>query len=498
MRITIGQINPVPADYIGNANQIVEVVRNAESSLVVLPRFAVTGYGLGDIAGSYDMVRGVQQAQDYIVSSTPNGVTVVYGSMNSDGNEVVTVVSDGRVRHIAGNGRSNLVRVDADTWAQVVIEGSDFSADDVTENNLIVLAADPYTPEALTDRLRRVDDIMWMTWARNAFYVNPVGGQDDLVFDGMSLVVDRNGKVVHHLPRFTEHTDTIDTDSFVAGSCLHIKEDRFTDTYAAIVLGIRDYARKNGMSKAVLGASGGIDSALVLTMAADALGGENVIGVSMPSAYSSQHSQDDAEELMSNLGGEFRKVPISPMFDVFQEALSLEGVAEENLQARIRGVIVMGVSNTENALVLEPGNASETAVGYSTIYGDTVGGYAPICDVYKTDVYELARYRNTWEDSPIPVSSITKPPSAELKPGQVDSEALPDYPVLDTLLKDLFEGGLENDLESLYEDHDKEIVDQVLRKVRIAEWKRRQTALGPKVSSYSFSSSRNVPITMKK
>ena len=218
----------------------------------------------------------------------------------------------------------------------------------------------------------------------------------------------------------------------------------------------------------------------------------------MPGAYSSQHSQDDAEELMSNLGGEFRKVPISPMFDVFQDALSLEGVAKENLQARIRGVIVMGVSNTDNALVLEPGNASETAVGYSTIYGDTVGGYAPICDVYKTDVYELAKYRNTWEDSPIPVSSITKPPSAELKPDQVDSETLPDYSVLDSLLKDMFEGGMENDLEYLYENHDKEIVDQVLKKVRIAEWKRRQTAIGPKVSSYSFSSSRNVPITMKR
>ena len=165
MRITIGQINPVPADYMGNANQIIEVIRSAESSLVVLPRFAVTGYGLGDIAGSYDMVRGVQQAQEHIVSSTPEYMTVVYGSMNSDGNEVVTVVSDGRVRHIAGNGRSNLVRVDNDTWAQVIIEGSDFSSDDVTENNLIILAADPYTPEALTDRLRRVDDIMWMTWA---------------------------------------------------------------------------------------------------------------------------------------------------------------------------------------------------------------------------------------------------------------------------------------------------------------------------------------------
>ena len=198
---------------------------------------------------------------------------------------------------------------------------------------------------------------------------------------------------------------------------------------------------------------------------------------------------------MGRLGGEFRKVPIAPMVGVFQDALALDGVAEENLQARVRGVIVMGVANTENALVLEPGNASEAAVGYATIYGDTVGGYAPISDVYKTDVYRLAAWRNTLPDSPIPESTMVKAPSAELRPGQVDSESLPDYEVLDAVLRDMFEGGLEFDRDALYARHDRDVVDLVLWKVRAAEWKRRQTAFGPRVSSYSFAHDRRVPVS---
>ena len=501
MRIAIGQVNPTTGAWEKNADAIIETVNSLDTSwftpgaeVVVFPRFALSGTGLGDMTGSSDMVEGMRAAEAKIASNVQEKVTVIYGTVMPDGTEEVIVTRNGVSRHLAGDGMSNLVHL-GDDWAHVVIDGKDVTPAQVTEDALIVLAADPYTPQALEERVKRLDDLVWSTWTRKAFYVNLVGGQDELVYDGMSLIVDRNGAVVDHLPRFEETVKCVDTDNLVAGCRSDLTRDETADTYQAIVLGIRDYAHKNHMGKIVLGASGGIDSALVLTMAADAIGAENVIGVSMPSDYSSKHSQDDAEELMGRLGGEFRKISISPMVNTFQETLGLEGVAEENLQARVRGVIVMGIANTENALVLEPGNASEAAVGYSAIYGDMVGGYAPISDVYKTDVYRLARWRNMWSDSPIPESTLMKEPSAELRPGQVDSESLPDYSVLDALLTDMFEGGCEFDRRFLYSKHGKEIVDMVVKKVLVAEWKRRQTAFGPRVSKYSFSHDREVPVT---
>ena len=501
MKVAVGQINPLTGDWDGNADRIIAAASSIDQAwfrgsepVLVLPRFALSGTGLGDMTGSPDMVKGMRAAETKIAVSVPAWLTVVYRTVSPLGVEEVIVARAGVVKRLAGDGTSNLVSLGED-WVQIVLEGKGVNYKDVTEENLIVLAADPYTPDAIGERVKRVDDLMWATWCRNAVYVNLVGGQDELVYDGMSLIMDRNGAVVDHLPRFEEEGRFVDTDALVAGRRCDLARDEVADTYRAIVLGVRDYARRNQMGKVVLGASGGIDSALVLTIAADAIGAENVIGISMPSEYSSQHSQDDAEELMRRLEGEFRKVPIAPMVDVFQDALALDGVAEENLQARVRGVIVMGVANTENALLLEPGNASEAAVGYATIYGDTVGGYAPISDVYKTDVYRLAAWRNTLPDSPIPESTMMKAPSAELRPGQVDSDSLPDYEVLDAVLRDMFEGGLEFDRDALYAHHDKDVVDLVLWKVRTAEWKRRQTAFGPRVSSYSFAHDRRVPVS---
>ncbi|WNB87515.1 NAD(+) synthase [Cellulomonas sp. ATA003] len=251
----------------------------------------------------------------------------------------------------------------------------------------------------------------------------------------------------------------------------------------------------------MFGLSGGIDSALVAAIAADALGGDRVVGVSMPSAYSSGHSRDDAADLAQRIGADLRVQPIAPMVDAFESQLSLDGLAAENLQARVRGVIVMALSNAEGHLVLATGNKSELAVGYSTIYGDAVGGYAPLKDVDKSRVWALARWRNNHavdhgQIPPIPESSITKPPSAELRPGQTDQDSLPPYELLDEVL-DAYVEHAEGRAELLARGFDPEVVDTVVTLVDRAEWKRRQYPLGPKVTALAFGRDRRLPITTR-
>jgi NAD+ synthase (glutamine-hydrolysing) len=271
------------------------------------------------------------------------------------------------------------------------------------------------------------------------------------------------------------------------------------EVYAALVLGLRDYVGKNGFRSVVLGLSGGIDSALCAVVACDAIGARNVYGVSMPSAYSSQHSRSDATDLAARTGLRFRTVPIAPMVQAFLDNLALTGLAEENLQARVRGVLLMGLSNSEGHLVLATGNKSELAVGYSTIYGDAVGGFAPLKDVPKTLVWRLSRWRNAvaaarGETPPVPESSIDKPPSAELRPGQLDSDSLPDYALLDDILDDYVERDLGSS-ELVEAGFDRALVEDVLRKVDAAEYKRRQYPPGPKVSVRNFGRDRRLPIT---
>jgi NAD+ synthase (glutamine-hydrolysing) len=259
--------------------------------------------------------------------------------------------------------------------------------------------------------------------------------------------------------------------------------------------------RKNGFRSVLLGVSGGIDSTLVATIAADALGGENVVGISNPSRYSSQHSRDDAEELAARLGLDYRVIPIEPMVSAFLDNVKLSGVAEENLQARVRALVWMGLSNQEGHLVLANSNKSELSVGYSTIYGDSVGGFAPIKDVPKTLVWELARWRNAeavrrGETPPIPESTITKAPSAELRPGQVDQDSLPPYDVLDAIL-DAYVEGAQGRAELVAAGFDEAVVDKVVGLVDRAEWKRRQFAPGPKISSLAFGRDRRLPVTSR-
>ena len=349
-------------------------------------------------------------------------------------------------------------------------------------------------------------------------YVNMVGGQDELVFDGDSLIVGADGSLIARGAQFVDEIlvadldlpagsrpDALVIDAYspadrpaIAASIAPPASD-VAEVYGALVTGLRDYVDKNGFASVILGLSGGIDSALVAAIACDALGADRVHAVSLPSAYSSQHSRDDAADLAERTGLHFRTVPIAPMVDAFQSQLHLSGLAEENLQARVRGTTLMALSNAEGHLVLATGNKSEISVGYSTIYGDAVGGFAPIKDAPKTLVWELARWRNAQavergEVPPIPDSSITKPPSAELRPGQVDQDSLPPYDVLDDILDDYVERdrGAEQLVTAGF---DAELVEHVLRLTDTAEYKRRQYPPGTKISLRAFGRDRRLPVT---
>ncbi|WP_307858194.1 NAD+ synthase [Cellulomonas fulva] len=336
-------------------------------------------------------------------------------------------------------------------------------------------------------------------------YVNLVGGQDDLVFDGGSFVVDRDGTELAGAPQFVEHLlvwDLADEGEPSRRGARVPPLDADEETYRAVVTGLRGYVRKNGFRSVVLGLSGGIDSALTAAIAADAIAGENVVGVSMPSSFSSTHSKDDAEDLARRIGADYRVQPIASIVDAYQEQLALDGVAEENLQARVRGVILMAISNREGHLVIAPGNKSELATGYATIYdAGSIGGFAPLKDVDKSRVWALARWRNNHavdrgEIPPIPESSITKPPSAELRPGQLDQDSLPPYDLLDEVL-DAYVEHAEGRAELLERGFDEAVVDRVLQLVDRAEWKRRQYPMGPKVTALAFGRDRRLPVTSR-
>jgi NAD+ synthase (glutamine-hydrolysing) len=361
-------------------------------------------------------------------------------------------------------------------------------------------------------------------------YCNQVGGQDELVFDGDSLAVSPDGTLLARAPQFVEHLLGVDltidrasvperTEGRIGPMTVtrHVLSDRpvpsfdarpatvaepLTDceeVWRALVTGLRDFIDKNGMPSVVLGMSGGIDSALVAAIAVDALGADRVHGVGLPSKWSSEHSLSDAQDSAERLGMHYSVVPIAPMVDAYEKAVELTGVAAENLQARVRGTLLMGLSNQHGHLLLATSNKSEVAVGYSTLYGDAAGGFAPIKDVPKTLVWDLARWRNAYarergETEPIPQNSIDKPPSAELAPGQVDSDSLPSYEELDAVIADYVDRDL--GLAQLLElGHDADVVARVLRLVDMAEFKRRQSAPGTKISLKAFGRDRRLPIT---
>jgi NAD+ synthase (glutamine-hydrolysing) len=534
MRIALAQVDTCVGDVLGNAERILDAAVSAASAgaqLVAFPEMTVTGYPIEDLALRDSFARGAQRALEHIIDGLAlrglDDVAVVLGTLgrNAQGrptNQAV-VVHRGEVvgrydKHHLPNygvfdeyriftpgtdgcvvevdGRRVAVAICEDIW----VDGGPLSAVGHADL-LVVLNGSPYEEGKGHVRAelaaRRAVEI-----GAPVAYVNMVGSQDDLVFDGGSFVVDVDGTVVARAPQFVEHLMVCDLpDAGQAAEPGLVAEPMHPDAevYSALVTGLHGYTTKNGFRSVVLGLSGGIDSALVAAIAADAIGGQNVVGVSMPSRHSSEHSKDDACDLARRIGADYRVQPIGPIVDAFESQLDLPGIAGENLQARVRGVILMGISNTEGHLVLATGNKSELAVGYSTIYGDAVGGFAPLKDVDKSRVWALARWRNraatdAGETPPIPRSSITKPPSAELAPDQLDTDSLPPYHLLDEVL-DAYVEHAEGRDELLARGFDAAVVDRVLSLVDRAEWKRRQYPPGPKVTALAFGRDRRLPVT---
>ncbi len=566
LRLALAQMNAVVGDLPGNAALVLDAARRAvaaDAHLLVLPEMVLTGYPVEDLALRPSFQQAARDALHQLAADLVlNGageLPVVVGHLDrlAEGTDrlgrprggpvnAASVLHQGRIvaryvkHHLPNYGVFDEFRyfLPGDAPCVVRVGGVDVSlaiCEDLWQEGgpvawtraasaglLVVLNGSPYE--------RDKDDVRLTLCARRAAeagcplaYVNLVGGQDELVFDGDSLVVDVDGSTLARAPQFSEDLLVVDLDlaagaepavrSVVTISATPVppyvvdaapvaaRLDADAEIYGALVVGLRDYVRKNGFGSVTLGLSGGIDSALTAALACDALGPENVHGVSMPSFYSSQHSQDDAADLAVRTGCGFRTVPIASMVDAYQAELGLSGLAEENLQARVRGTTLMAISNAEGHLVLATGNKSELAVGYSTIYGDAVGGFAPIKDVAKTVVWRLARWRNAdalarGETPPIPPNSIEKPPSAELRPGQLDTDSLPDYEVLDALL-DAYVEQDHSAADLVADGFDPDLVQRVLRLTDTAEYKRRQYPPGTKISVRAFGRDRRLPVTSR-
>jgi len=571
LRLAMAQVNPVVGDLAGNAQMVRDHVAEAAAAgahLVAFPEMMLTAYPVEDLALRDSFVeasrRAVVRLAADIAADGYGDVPVVVGyldradegAFDADPGRTLpqncaAVIHGGRVvgryakHHLPNYGVFDEYRIFApgESLTVVRVRGVDVAiaiCEDLWQEGgpvaqtrdagaelLLVINGSPYEREKDDTRLELVRRRAAQAGCALA-YLNLVGGQDELVFDGDSMVVGAHGTVLARGPQFVESLVVVDLeltpstvdDSALPDEVVHVvvssdpveryapvdppmypRLDPAEEVWRAVGLGLHDYVRKNGFRKVLLGVSGGIDSTVVATLAADVLGGENVVAISNPSKYSSEGSKDDAAELAKNLGLDYRVVPIQPMVDPFLDGLGLTGIAEENLQARVRGVIWMGVSNQEGPLVLANSNKSEVSVGYSTIYGDSVGGFAPIKDVPKTLVWELARWRNKaaearGEPPPIPEATITKPPSAELSPGQTDQDSLPPYEVLDAILAGYV--GVAHGRERLVADgFDPATVDKVIQLVDRAEWKRRQFAPGPKISPLAFGKDRRLPITSR-
>ncbi|MER5360329.1 NAD+ synthase [Streptomyces sp. NPDC002785] len=574
LRLALNQIDSTVGDLSGNAEAIVHWTRHSAEQgahLVAFPEMMLTGYPVEDLALRSSFVEASRQALralaarldaegfgelPVVVGYLDRSETAQprYGQPAGAPQNAAAVLHRGQValtfakHHLPNYGVFDEFRyfVPGDSMPVVRVHGVDVAlaiCEDLWQDGgrvpaaraagaglLLSINASPYERDKDDTRLELVRKRAQEAGCTTA-YLAMIGGQDELVFDGDSIVVDRNGEVIARAPQFAEGSVVLDLDlpaaaaeapSGVVNDGLRIDRlvlsekplpeydaeltggyaERLEDDeelYSALVVGLRAYAAKNGFSSVLIGLSGGIDSALVAAIACDALGAQNVYGISMPSKYSSDHSMGDAAELARRTGLHFRTVPIEPMFDAYMGSLELIGLAEENLQSRLRGTMLMAVSNQEGQIVLAPGNKSELAVGYSTLYGDSVGAYGPIKDVYKTSIFRLAKWRNRAAEErgqtpPIPEASITKPPSAELRPGQVDTDSLPDYDVLDRILE-LYvdrDQGLD---EIVAAGFDEALVTKTLRMVDTAEYKRRQYPPGTKISPKGFGKDRRLPIT---
>jgi NAD+ synthase (glutamine-hydrolysing) len=565
LRLALAQLNPIVGEINGNCQRAFDAIASAWRDgvhLIALPEMMVTGYPVEDLAlrGDFRMAsrRAVDALAHQLASAGMGNIVVVIGYLDQNDNQssharlgmpvgapenALAVIHQGKIiakyvkRHLPNYGVFDEFRnfVPGSGTLVIRLHGIDIAlaiCEDIWQDGgvmpeiasrnpglLLVINGSPYESDKDDSRSalisRRAREI-----ASPVAYVNMVGGQDELVFDGDSLIANSQGEILARAPQFNEGTMVVDIQGKLRTSApdVVISEgeladypsilpkvapalDRGGELWSALVTGLRDYVAKGGFPSVLIGLSGGIDSALVAALAVDALGPERVYGVGMPSKYSSSHSLTDAADLAARTRLNYRVVEIEPMVSAYLMKLGFTGVAEENLQARVRGTTLMGISNQEGHLVLATGNKSELAVGYSTIYGDAVGGYAPIKDLWKSAVWELARWRNhlalsRGEVPPIPESSINKEPSAELRPGQRDTDSLPDYPLLDRILHryvTLDQGFA----EIVAAGFDAALVGRVMKMVDRAEYKRRQYPPGTKVSARNFGKDRRLPIISK-
>jgi len=547
LRIALAQINPTVGDLAGNAALVRENFKTANDAgahIVVFPEMVLTGYPVEDLALRPSFQLASQQAIAQLAGELTGETVAIVGyldQVNGAPQNMVAVISGGAVKaryakcHLPNYGVFDEFRnfVPGDKTLVVRIHGVDvgiaicedlwidggITADLAARKPGLVIVPNGSPYERAKDDVRLA---LVTKRARQAgaplVYVNMTGGQDDLVFDGDSIVVNAVGAVIARAPQFEDGIAVVDIDLVTQTSTpdvvisedevkidralipgVAIRLDDREEIWQALVVGLRDYVAKNGFRSVVVGLSGGIDSALVAAIAIDAIGAKCVNGVAMPSKYSSSHSISDAQALADATGIHFRTVPIAPMVDAYMANLTLKGLAEENLQARVRGTTLMGISNQEGHLVLATGNKSELAVGYSTLYGDAVGGFAPIKDIYKTDVWALSRWRNEvarsrGEAEPIPVNSIEKEPSAELRPDQKDSDSLPDYLLLDRVLTAYVDDD-QGSAALIAGGFDEALVRRVIAMVDKAEYKRRQYPPGTKVSKRAFGKDRRLPMT---
>jgi NAD+ synthase (glutamine-hydrolysing) len=570
LRLALAQTNPVLGDLSGNSAQVLAAAKRsaaAGADILAVGEMALSGYPIEDLAARPSFLRDchaavatlAKQLQDaglgdlVVIVGHPDGPFEprLIGTSNAPtaiAMNKASVLQHGHVKatyakhHLPNYSVFDEYRIfiPGDDLLVLRIKGADVAliiCEDLWRDGgpvarvleadaglLVVINASPFERDKdetrlplVTRRAKETDTIV--------AYVNIVGGQDDLVFDGDSVIVDGSGNILARAPQWETHLLVTDLD--VAGATdtelpehvtrvtladaapeqkplpadVHELPDDRQQVWNALVLGLRDYVDKNGFPSVVLGVSGGIDSSVVAALAADAVGADRVYGIAMPSRYSSGGSVDDASELAERIGFHYSVEPIADLVAPIEKQLELTGVAAENVQARIRGMIWMAESNAHGHLALTNGNKTEISVGYSTIYGDAAGGFAPIKDVPKTLVWELARWRNEYAESrgetpPIPINSIEKPPSAELRPGQVDQDTLPPYELLDAILDAYVTRNLgREDVVAL--GFDKETVDFVTRLVDRSEWKRRQGAIGPKISGMAFGRDRRLPITYR-
>ncbi len=549
LRLALAQINPTVGDLAGNAALITQSVDQAVAAgahIAIFPEMVLTGYPVEDLALRPSFQVASKSALTALATQLDKSIVSIVGYLDQvDGKpqNMVAVIAGGQVKaryakcHLPNYGVFDEFRnfVAGDSTLVVRIHGIDVGiaiCEDLWIDGGITAQLAERTPGLVivpngSPYERAKDDVRLALVTKRAreakaplAYVNMTGGQDDLVFDGDSIVVNSDGAVIARAPQFEDGVMIVDVDVAPGTSNpdVIISEDSVEiakpsipgiahrlgdeeEIWNAIVVGLRDYVTKNGFTSVLIGLSGGIDSALVAALAIDALGPDRVHGVAMPSKYSSEHSIEDAKAMAANTGLSFNIIEIQKMVDAFLKEVELTGLAEENVQARVRGTTLMGLSNQHGHLVLATGNKSELACGYSTLYGDAVGGYAPIKDIYKSDVWALSRWRNqvakdAGEVPPIPERSITKEPSAELRPDQKDSDSLPEYEVLDKVLKAYVDDDLGRDA-LIAAGFDKALVMRVISMVDRAEYKRRQYPPGTKVSKRAFGKDRRLPMTSK-